>query len=83
MKVVETPLLESLELNWKTLEDVLMPSSGLVPSEETHGAILACLWTVRITGGSKSRRRPWSRWRVSQQTACQQGKCPKLQYLCM
>lgn len=83
MEVVETPLPESLELNWKRLEDVLMPSSGLVPPEETQEAVLTCLWTVRITGGSRSRRRPWSRWRVSQQTLCQQGKCPKLQYLFM
>lgn len=40
-----------------------MASPGSVPPEETHGAVSACLPAVRITGGIKSRRNPWSRWR--------------------
>lgn len=61
--MVEIPLLMSLELDWKRLEDALMASLGLVPSGKTHGAISACLLAVRITDGTKSRRNPWSRWR--------------------
>ena len=42
-EVVETPSLGSLELDWKRLEDALMAPPGLVPPEESHGAVSACL----------------------------------------
>lgn len=40
-----------------------MASPESVPPEETHGAVSTCLPAVKIKGGTKSRRNPWSSWR--------------------